>query len=418
MKRMLIIFTLLLYACYDNKDEKCDLIKDFSKTDYAIVGTNQTSFFDDVKTIAKPEFGQQFYGQDAQYNTDPIYYIDLKDGTILDSVTGLYWEKEYRQVTWNNASTEAQKCRTGGYDDWRVPTIKELYSLMLFSGNQGTGNPSSSTPPDDAKPFIDTDFFKFEYPTTGRYIDAQFISQTEVLTPIMNNDDSFYGCNFADGRIKGYPKQRSINSSKYYAIFVRGNSNYGKNQFSDNEAKTILDASTKLEWTKFDSGSEVFENQVANTTKKDGSLNWKEALSFCENLDFDGKKDWRLPNTKELHSIVDYSRSPDATKTAAIDLLFEASQIMNEDSIPDYPSYWTSTSFEPGNDAVVIYFGRALGKLNEKYIDVHGAGAQRTDSKIGEPSSGNGPQGDVRRVYNYVRCVRDIEHIKKVKGSK
>ncbi|MBF0334831.1 MAG: hypothetical protein HQL40_14495 [Alphaproteobacteria bacterium] len=43
-------------------------------------------------------------------------------------------------------------------------------------------------------------------------------------------------------------------------------------------------------------------------------------------------------------------------------------------------------------------------------VDVHGAGAQRSDPKTGDPSAypqwGKGPQGDVRRVFNFVRCVR------------
>jgi len=43
-------------------------------------------------------------------------------------------------------------------------------------------------------------------------------------------------------------------------------------------------------------------------------------------------------------------------------------------------------------------------------MDVHGAGAQRGDPKEGDPANwphGNGPQGDVVRIYNHVRCVRD-----------
>ncbi len=42
-------------------------------------------------------------------------------------------------------------------------------------------------------------------------------------------------------------------------------------------------------------------------------------------------------------------------------------------------------------------------------MDVHGAGAQRSDPKAGVPANekdGFGPQGDARRSYNYVRCVR------------
>ncbi|MFR9578660.1 MAG: hypothetical protein SNG45_07410, partial [Rikenellaceae bacterium] len=46
------------------------------------------------------------------------------------------------------------------------------------------------------------------------------------------------------------------------------------------------------------------------------------------------------------------------------------------------------------------------------WINIHGAGAQRSDPKSGDPSkyaTGRGPQGDAIRIYNYVRLVRDIE---------
>ena len=57
-------------------------------------------------------------------------------------------------------------------------------------------------------------------------------------------------------------------------------------------------------------------------------------------------------------------------------------------------------------------FGRGTGTLDEgaTIIDIHGAGCQRSDPKDGDaadyPDSGNGPQGDVSRVFNHVRCVR------------
>ena len=47
--------------------------------------------------------------------------------------------------------------------------------------------------------------------------------------------------------------------------------------------------------------------------------------------------------------------------------------------------------------------------MNGQMMDVHGAGAQRSDRKSGDPSTlpvGAGPQGDVQSIYNYVRCVR------------
>jgi hypothetical protein len=55
-----------------------------------------------------------------------------------------------------------------------------------------------------------------------------------------------------------------------------------------------------------------------------------------------------------------------------------------------------------------VAFGRAMGYMGS-WIDVHGAGAQRSDPKSGNPASyptGHGPQGDAIRIYNYVRLVR------------
>jgi hypothetical protein len=49
-----------------------------------------------------------------------------------------------------------------------------------------------------------------------------------------------------------------------------------------------------------------------------------------------------------------------------------------------------------------------MGYMNGRWMDVHGAGAQRAEDKSGDPSqysTGHGPQGDAVRIYNYVRCV-------------
>jgi hypothetical protein len=50
------------------------------------------------------------------------------------------------------------------------------------------------------------------------------------------------------------------------------------------------------------------------------------------------------------------------------------------------------------------------GSGNYQLMDVHGAGAQRSDPKEGNPADyphGRGPQGDNIRINNYVRLVRD-----------
>jgi hypothetical protein len=91
---------------------------------------------------------------------------------------------------------------------------------------------------------------------------------------------------------------------------------------------------------------------------------------------------------------------------------FEVSSITNEAGEKDYPYFWTSTthlSHVDAKSAVYISFGRALGRMNGKWMDVHGAGAQRSDPKNGDPEDypdGFGPQGDARRIFNYARCIR------------
>lgn len=144
---------------------------------------------------------------------------------------------------------------------------------------------------------------------------------------------------------------------------------------------------------------------------------WENAISHAENFVYAGYSDWRLPDAKELQGLIDYTRSPSTSNSAAINTLFNCAPITNEAGIADYGFYWSSTTFcsqSPSNGASACYlsFGRAMGYMavHGGWIDVHGAGAQRSDPKTGDPANypfGFGPQGDAIRIYNYVRLVRD-----------
>ena len=53
--------------------------------------------------------------------------------------------------------------------------------------------------------------------------------------------------------------------------------------------------------------------------------------------------------------------------------------------------------------------GAGVGSVEYRLLDIHGAGAQRSDPKAGNAADfphGRGPQGDVLRIENYVRLVR------------
>jgi len=378
---------------------------------YPIAGTNQTTYFDNTGPIGAEAAHSEFPGQNADYPGNKPAYRDNGDGTVTDLVTGLVWEKSYRELDWSEAEEAARNATTGGFTDWRVPTVKDLYSLIEFSGNQGRADPSDTVPPPDAKPFIDTVAFDFAYPGKGRYIDVQFVTSTVYAASVMEGQRCFFGVNFADGRIKCYPLSRPGGRASWYGRFVRGNPAYGKNRFAANGDGTVSDKATGLMWTSVDTGDPSLG--APSSGPSPGALTWQEALQFAQGTSYAGHDDWRLPDAKELQSIVDYSRSPDTTHSAAIDPVFSVTRIANAAGEEDYPAFWTSTSFEPGRDAVVIYFGRALGyfappgQSTKRFMDVHGAGSQRTDPKTGNDSYGHGPQGDVRSVRNFVRLVRD-----------
>ncbi len=398
---------------------------------YPIVDTGQSKCFDNSLEISPPLEGEAFYGQDAQFDGNQPDYTISNDGlTVHDNVTGLTWTKSPDLNGDGNIDiddkltfAEAQSYPStlngmnfGGYSDWRLPSMKELYSLINFNGTDPSG-----PVPGNPIPFIDTDYFDYGYGDESageRIIDSQFWSTNVYQGTVFGNQTATFGLNLADGRIKGYPSA-GINGKVNYVYFVRGNTDYGINDFQDNGDGTITDNATGLMWSQNDSGDGV------NTGVHSG-MNWQEALDWIQqrnNENYLGYNDWRLPNAKEMQSILDYSRSPDSTGSAAIDPIFNITAITNESGNVDYPWFWTSTthinSHGFGDPAVYICFGRALGYMNNSWLDVHGAGAQRCDRKDGDFSEctyipfgyyfGQSPQGDASRLYNYVRPVRDAE---------
>jgi hypothetical protein len=372
---------------------------------YPVVGTGQGLCYDYSAEISCPVEGQAYYGQDAQYIGNSPGYTDNGDGTISDTLTGLMWQADPgEKMTYSQAVIGAALFDLAGYNDWRLPTIKELYSLILFDGTDVSACQGGIC---SATPFIDTRYFDFQYGDTGageRVIDAQFASSTRYVSTTMHGAETMFGVNFADGRIKGYPIDKT-----FYVLYVRGNPEYGQNSFAENGDGTLTDAATGLTWMQADSGA---------------GMNWEDALAYCESASAAGYEDWRLPDVKELQSIVEYSRSPATSDSAAIDPLFEVFLITDEAGEPDYPFYWSSTTHADssgrGTFAAYVAFGKALGYMGNAWIDVHGAGAQRSDPKSGDSSQysqGHGPQGDVVRVNNYVRCVRGGEATLVVQGE-
>ncbi len=365
---------------------------------YRIAGTGQTACYSDTAEIACPMRGQPFFGQNGNRPGPAPAYRDNGDGTVTDLVTGLTWTRTLTApLSWSEAQAGAAQLRTGGYSDWRLPTLKELYSLIDFG--RGYFAPTAA----DSQPFIDSGAFEFFYAPGERFFDVQLWSATRYVATTMVGDETIFGVNFADGRIKGYPRYRPGSGGRVpqrrVVRYVRGATGYGSNDLADNGNGTVTDRASGLTWQTVDDGV---------------PRDWRAALAYCAALDLGGATDWRLPDAKELHMIVDYSRAPAATGSAALSPPLRAS------SAELY--FWTSTTVLDGpadvraTRAAYFAFGRALGWMEvppgsrqRQLLDVHGAGAQRAELKQGDPAQypqGFGPQGDEVRIHNAVRCVR------------
>jgi len=315
-------------------------------------------------------------------------YVDNSDGTITDVVTGLVWEKVMVAMTWNNAVSAANIATTGGYTDWRLPSMKELYSLILYSGSCSGDN--------SIRLFIDHEYFDQPLGNTsdgGLEIDAQTWTSTNYDGDTMGNTvDTAMAVNFVDGRVKSYPKVM-----EKYVRLVRGNEEYGINIFTNNGDGTVSDNATGLMWAESDNGEAV---------------DWEKALAFAQNSTLSGYSDWRLPTIKELNSIVDYSKSQ--YEAFINENYFQITQTTDPLGGSWYAYFWSSTTLIDGSGDRANYqtFGRSLANYSGELIDAHGAGAVRGDPKSGNaenyPMHYDGYQGDLQYVYNYVRIVRDI----------
>ncbi len=344
---------------------------------YPLVDTGQGICHDDSgERISCPAEGEAFYGQDAQYTGAEFAFQDNGDGTVTDLNTGLMWQvtPSSQSFSYEEAVEYAENLEFAGYDDWRLPSTKELFSISDFSAGW---------------PYLDKDVFDIAGNSVSK--DEQFWTEYYVGLTHGGNVSAF-GVNHGTGHIKSYP----VDGRGNYVRLVRGET-YGINDFVDNGDGTVTDLATGLMWSQDDSGV---------------GMEWEDALAYAEGAELAGYDDWRLPNVKELQSILEYGKSPNAVDSddlgPAIDVdFFNITALASGTTAydPDYGYFWTSTSAyqnarQPGyNYAWYVAFGTAPGPDGN---DTHGAGAVRFAGKVE-----GGPDGeDAARVNNYVRLVR------------
>jgi len=269
-----------------------------------------------IRVVHVPDSGQtqsytSSFGQDSDYLLHPPSYADNGNGTITDNVTGLMWQKGYYGSAQLDVDAEdyCADMPLAGFFDWRVPSDFELMTIVDY----GT-----------AVPAINGTYF----PNTRT--DYRFWTRSPASTLLTSN----WAVDFGTGTL-ATPHFLSTG----YTRCVRG----GQNQprvFDDNGNGTITDWITQLVWQKQDQGT------VAS---------WEDAIRACEESTLGGHADWRLPNVKELRSIVD-----SGTHAPAI----HAGYFPNTQS----NFYWSSTTYAASPDAawrVNFWHGEVDASLKE-----------------------------------------------------
>lgn len=366
--------TLFFIACDKDSDDSNNNNSGIDCT-YPIVDTYQGLTYDNIEQVTPPAEGEDYYGQDAQYTGNAPSYTDNGDNTITDNVTDLIWTQEVStfSMSWAEASSYCDTLTTGGYDDWRLPSVKELWSIREFS---------------EGWPWLDTDYFHLVGDGTDArqqhsWSSNRYLVEDEYQNEQVIGDPSFI-VNDWTGHIKAMSGNRFVRA-------VRGNISYGINDFVNNGDSTVSDNATGLMWSKDDSGE---------------GFNWQAALAYAEESTLAGYDDWRLPNAKELQSIADYSGVFPAISTS----VFNLTQLTNIMGQTDYPFYWSSTSNPvEGSDGAVdkgtVYAWVLAAGYNTdpSGYDLHGAGSIVFTPKSEEYFS----ESDLEiHRYNYVLLVR------------
>jgi Protein of unknown function (DUF1566)/Abnormal spindle-like microcephaly-assoc'd, ASPM-SPD-2-Hydin/YHYH protein len=255
-------------------------------------------------------------GEDSDYTLNAPSFTDNGNSTITDNVTGLMWQKtDNGETTWENAVSNAASITTGGHTDWRLPTPLEALSILNHHSNPATFSTY----------FLDPASGAAGYWWTSDLFGA---STTNVW------------CTNKGGGLGPKPKSETLSAGgtlRYHARYVRGTkANNGHNLVNNNNG-TITDTDTKLMWT-----------QVPSTAKS-----WNDALLYAEALTLGGSSDWRLPNIKELQSLVEIT-----TATATVTT---TSPCINRTLFPaaTATAYWSSTSLTAAtpSDAWLVDFG-------------------------------------------------------------
>lgn len=245
--------------------------------------------------------------------TTPVTRFTDDGCEVTDHLTGLTWLKDptvasASALTWTNSLTTANAGTWCGKSagTWRVPNVNELFSLVNFGESSGvnwlnsaTGHFNSITAVNywsSSTRASNTSYKWYVTINTGKIGNSQTSGDTNWLLPVRGTTSG----------LSSIPQTGETTTVPLDPAPVGSDGNLTKGTVWPNPrftqgtgatANCITDNLTGLTWLR--------DGSLANGGS---TLNWESAINIARNGSWCGYSDWRLPNIREIMSLINYSQ--------------------------------------------------------------------------------------------------------------
>jgi len=312
-------------------DQEGPMAKHVRAVSGTLYGTTYAFTIGDNTTLKKNQYIQA---------TASDTYIDNGDGTITDTSTGLMWMKKDagNAMTWEEALSYCEDSTYAGYTDWHLPDVKELQSIVDYTGVYPAINSTYfdlGTYAENPDNYFWTSTSAYMNPRDPVYAYAWYVAfgysvggdgkdthgagavrfspkyagspnageggdNTANSVRAVRIDERYYSQApskvVTTGQDQCYDSDGNVITPQPGDAFYGQDANYDDGlafSFTDNKDGTVTDNNTGLIWQVLPSN----EHMSIDT-----------AASYAEGLTLGGRSDYRLPTTEELFSIQDFSK--------------------------------------------------------------------------------------------------------------
>jgi hypothetical protein len=263
------------------------------------------------------------------------FTAEADDPIVTDTITGLVWQRDGTGArpgcaggttcTWDEAQAYCSELSLAGATDWRLPSVKELRTIVDF-----TRGPLAIDP------------VAFPHTSSGNLFWTANLSAESA--------NNAWGILFSNGH---YTQFRRIGS--YDVRCVRGPRCAPPVRYTVLEGGLVRDGITQRVWQRDGAGT-----RTGCTGPEGRTCTFAEARTYCEDLVLGGFDDFRLPTAKEMDSLVDFTVSP-------MGPTLDTAAFPNTPTDPQTDKFWSSTTgWEPTTNqpfawCTYFYYGGSLG---------------------------------------------------------